>query len=256
MTGKRLEGKVAIVTGGASGFGAATASLFVSEGARVLIADLNETLGAQVAATNPDRIVYQKANIAKREGWQQLLQTIDQKFSGKLDIVVNNAGTSYANKPTLDVTEEEFDLTMDVNVKSIFWSVKECVPFMKTCGTAKGGAIINVASIGAMRPRPGLVWYAASKGTVANATKGLAAEYAPIGLRVNSVCPLLAATGLWEKFTGQPDTEENRKKFIGDVPMGRLTDPKDVANAICFLASDEAAFIVGQNLVIDGGKTI
>ncbi|KEF59446.1 uncharacterized protein A1O9_04290 [Exophiala aquamarina CBS 119918] len=254
MAGTRLAGKVAIVTGGSSGFGAATAQLFASEGAFVLIADLNEAGGVQLAASNPEKIVFQKANIATQETWQQLVQTAEEKF-GRLDIVVNNAGTSYANKPTLQVTEAEFDLTMDVNVKSIFWSVKVCVPAMLKNGK-KSGAFVNVASIGATRPRPGLVWYAASKGTVANATKGLAAEFAPMGIRVNSVCPLMAATGLWEKFTGMPDTPENREKFTKDVPMGRLTEPIDVAKAILFLASDDAAFIVGENLLVDGGKTI
>lgn len=130
-----------------------------------MIADLNEEGGAKLASSNPENIVFQKANIATQEAWQQLVQTAEQKF-GRLDIVVNNAGTSYANKPTLDVTEAEFDLTMDVNVKSIFWSVKVCVPAMLKFGS--GGAFVNVASIGATRPRPGLVWYAASKGCVAN----------------------------------------------------------------------------------------
>lgn len=191
MTG-RLAGKVAIVTGkhssslftahlsshscvvftigGASGFGEATAQLFASEGARVVIADLNETGGAKVAATNPDKFVFHKANVATQEAWQQLVQVAEEKF-GQIDIVVNNAGTSYANKPTLDVSEAEFDMTMDVNVKSIFWSVKVCVPAMLKAG--RGGNFVNVASIGATRPRPGLVWYAASKGTVANVSTTL-----------------------------------------------------------------------------------
>jgi NAD(P)-dependent dehydrogenase (short-subunit alcohol dehydrogenase family) len=153
------------LTGGASGFGAATAQLFASEGAKVLIADLNESDGTRIAATNPKQMIFQKANVATQQSWRELVQTVEQQF-GKLDIVVNNAGTSYANKPTLEVTEEEFDLTNDVNVKSIFWSVKACVPAMQRSG--KGGCFVNVASIGAMRPRPGLVWYAASKASVAN----------------------------------------------------------------------------------------
>lgn len=161
----RLAGKVAIVTGGASGFGLATTILFAAEGARVVVADLNEQGGKKVAARDPENIVFQKANVATQQSWQDLVQTAESTF-GHVDIVVNNAGTSYANKPTLDVTEEEYDMTMDVNCKSIFWSVKEVVPAM--IKTGRGGAFVNVASIGATRPRPGLVWYAASKGTVAN----------------------------------------------------------------------------------------
>lgn len=160
------------ISGGASGFGAATAQLFAAEGASVVIADLNDTDGQKIAAANPENIVYQNANIAKQEGWAKLLETVRQRF-GRLDIVVNNAGTSYANKPTLEVTEEEFDVTMTVNVKSIFWSIKECVPVMLESGP--GGCFVNVASIGATRPRPGLVWYAVSKGAVANVSASLIA---------------------------------------------------------------------------------
>lgn len=156
-------------TGGGSGFGAATALLFASEGARVLIADLNEEAAKKVAvsaSSNNGSIVYQKANVTSRQSWVELVERIEKDFGGQLDIVVNNAGTSYPHKPTLEVTEEEYDLTMNVNCKSIFWSVNICVPAMLKAG--RGGAFVNTASIGAMRPRPGLVWYAASKGTVAN----------------------------------------------------------------------------------------
>ena len=153
------------ILGGASGFGAATARLFAAEGAQVVIADLNEKDGERIAATDSDRIIFQKANVTSQEAWQRLVQAAEQKF-GHLDIVVNNAGTSYANKPTLEVTEQDFDSTMEVNVKSIFWSAKVCIPAMLKSG--KGGAFVNVASIGATRPRPGLVWYAASKASVAN----------------------------------------------------------------------------------------
>ncbi|KAJ9646012.1 hypothetical protein H2204_000674 [Knufia peltigerae] len=244
--------------GGGSGFGAATVLLFASEGARVLIADMNEEAAKKVAASansaNNGSVVYQKANVASRQSWVELVERIEKDFGGQLDILVNNAGTSYPYKPTLEVTEEEYDMTMNVNCKSIFWSINVCVPAMLKAG--RGGSIVNTASIGAMRPRPGLVWYAASKGTVANATKGLAAEFAPMGIRVNSVSPLIAATGLWEKFSGVPDTPENRAKFTSGVPMGRLVEPEEVANAILFLASDESAFIVGEDIKVDGGKTI
>jgi len=157
-------------------------------------------------------------------------------------------------QPTLQVTEDDFDRCFNVNVKSIFFSIGAFVP--KLLEEKRPGVIINIASIGATRPRPGLVWYNASKGAVWNATKGLAAEYGPYGIRVNSICPLLGGTGLFETFTGVPDTEENRKQFLGNVPMGRLCEARDVADACLFLASDEARFITGTCLEVDGGRGI
>jgi NAD(P)-dependent dehydrogenase (short-subunit alcohol dehydrogenase family) len=157
-------------SGGGSGFGAATTLLFASEGARVLIADLNEEGAKKVAAKASENgsVVYQKANVTARQSWVELIERIKNDFGGQLDIVVNNAGTSYPYKPTLSVTEEDYDTTMAVNCKSIFWSVNVCVPHMLKGG--RGGAFVNTASIGGSRPRPGLVWYAASKGTVVNVT--------------------------------------------------------------------------------------
>ncbi|KAL2414853.1 4-formylbenzenesulfonate dehydrogenase TsaC1/TsaC2 [Exophiala dermatitidis] len=251
----RLAGKVAIVTGAASGFGLAVTQKFVSEGAKVVASDINAA-GLEKAfssssnyATNVATI---SANVTSAEDWQKMVDLAVSKFGG-LDTVVNNAGTSYKNKPTLEVTEAEFDKVMAVNVKSIFLSVPAVVPALKNRG---GGSIINVASIGAMRPRPGLVWYNASKAAVANATKGLAAEFGKEQIRVNALCPLLSGTGLFEMFVGVPYTEENMKKFLFNVPLGRLTDPADVANICSFLASDEGKFITGINLEVDGGRSV
>jgi len=140
-----------------------------------------------------------------------------------------------------------------VNVKSVFFSIPAAAPALEERG---GGAIINIASIGATRPRPGLVWYNASKGAVANATKGLAAEYGPKQIRVNSLLPLLSGTGLFETFVGVPFTPENVKNFLGNVPLGRLTDPTDVAKAALFLASDDGKFITGVNMEVDGGRGV
>ena len=176
------------------------------------------------------------------------------------------------------MTEDEFDKVFAVNVKSIYLSVGAAIPAMKKRG---GGSIVNIASIGAMRPRPGLVWYNASKGAVANvscsyispstsgspilvdyadryikATKGLAAEFGKEQIRVNALCPLLSGTGLFEMFVGVPYTEENMKKFLFNVPLGRLTDPSDVANMACFLSSDEGKFVTGTNMEIDGGRAV
>lgn len=251
----RLAGKVAIVTGAASGFGLATTRKFLLEGARVVAADLNSS--ALTTHFPPDgqssgHVNTVTANVTSAADWATLVSTAEDKFGG-LDIVVNNAGTSYKNKPTLDVTEEEFDRVFAVNVKSIYLSVPACVPALKKRG---GGAIINIASIGVMRPRPGLVWYNASKGAVANATKGLAAEFGKDNIRVNALCPLLSGTGLFEQFVGVPFNDENMKKFLFNVPLGRLTDPNDIANMCAYLGSDEAAFVTGVNLEVDGGRSV
>ncbi|OAP62026.1 hypothetical protein AYL99_04229 [Fonsecaea erecta] len=248
----RLAGKVAIVTGGASGFGEATAKRFAEVGAKVVISDINRAGGERVAATSPS-IKFFPADVTKLEDWQGLLDFTLKEF-GKVSILVNNAGTTYRNKPTLEVTEQEFDRVVGVNLKSIFQATRVIVPYMIEKG--EGGSIINVASIGALRPRPGLVWYNASKGAVFNATKGLAAEFAPHQVRVNGICPLLSGTGLFSSFVGVEDTPENRAKFIANVPMGRLTDVFDVANAALYFASDESSFVTGTNLEVDGGRAI
>ncbi|KAJ9617723.1 uncharacterized protein PV06_10246 [Exophiala oligosperma] len=251
----RLAGKVAIVTGAASGFGLACTKKFVEEGAKVVAADMN---GDGLQKVYPANSQYDQhvqtvtANVTVQADWDKMVKTAVEKFGG-LDVLVNNAGTSYKNKPTLEVTEQEYDRVMAVNVKSIFLSVAAAVPALKGRG---GGAIINVASIGAMRPRPGLVWYNASKAAVANATKGLAAEFGKDQIRVNALCPLLSGTGLFEQFVGVPYNEENMKKFLFNVPLGRLTDPSDVANICAFLASDEGKFITGVNLEVDGGRAV
>jgi len=249
----RLAGKVAIVTGAASGFGLATTLRFVAEGAKVVAADMaEEKLNKEFAEQKETHVIPVVANVTSLADWKKLVDTAVEKFGG-LDILVNNAGTSYRNKPTLDVTEDEFDRVMNVNVKSIYHSVNVAVPALKQRG---GGAIINIASIGAMRPRPGLVWYNASKGAVANATKGLAAEFGKDQIRVNALCPLLSGTGLFSTFVGVEHTPENVKNFLGNVPLGRLTDPNDVANLCLYLGSDEGKFITGVNLEVDGGRAV
>ncbi|KIW53636.1 hypothetical protein PV05_09188 [Exophiala xenobiotica] len=251
----RLAGKVAIVTGAASGFGLACTKKFVEEGAKVVAADMNAEGLQKAFSSNSqyDQHVHTlTANVTVQGDWEKMVDAAVSKFGG-LDILVNNAGTSYKNKPTLEVTEAEFDKVMSVNVKSIFLSVPAAIPAMKQRG---GGSIINIASIGAMRPRPGLVWYNASKAAVANATKGLAAEFGKDQIRVNALCPLLSGTGLFEQFVGVPYNEENMKKFLFNVPLGRLTDPGDVANMCAFLGSDEGKFITGVNLEVDGGRAV
>ncbi|KAJ5406333.1 hypothetical protein N7501_009215 [Penicillium viridicatum] len=251
--GSRLQGKVAIVTGGGNGFGAAIARRFGEEGAKVIVTDINVDGGENVAAQNPSNLIFQRQDVTQEADWNTVLDLAFSKF-GRVDVLVNNAGTSYRNKPTAEVTEEEWERVFKVNVKSIYLATNALMPRLIEQG--QGGSVINISSTGASRPRPGLVWYNATKGAVTNATKGLAAEYGPHNIRFNTVAPLLSGTGLFSMFTGMEDTPENREKFIGNVPLGRLTEVDDIANMCLYLASDEARFINGTEMVVDGGKCV
>jgi 3-oxoacyl-[acyl-carrier protein] reductase len=246
----RLRGKKAIVTGGASGFGAEIARVFAREGASVLIVDRNQAGAAAVAAEVGGLALY--CDVTSRS---DIVATVDfaiEKF-GRIDLMINNAGWCYSNKPMLDVSEEEFDRVYAVNVKSIFHVASAVVPHMRA---RKGGVIINIGSTGGIRPRPGLTWYNGSKAAVNMLSRSMAVELAPDGIRVNCVAPVIGVTGLLESFMGMPDTAENRAKFIATIPLGRLTDPADVAGACLYLASDEASFLTGVVLEVDGGRTI
>ncbi|KAI0419878.1 3-oxoacyl-reductase [Xylaria grammica] len=247
----RLQGKAAIVTGGASGFGKGIAAKFVQEGAQVLIADLSDEAGRGVASELG--CAFAVGDVAKRGDWERLLKEAVDKF-GKLDIVVNNAGTTYLNKATEEVTEEEFDRVMNVNVKSVYLSTNVIVPYF--IENKISGSFIQIASTGGVRPRPRLTWYNASKGAVITATKAMAVEYGPQQIRFNSVSPVVGSTGMTHLFIGMPNTPENRKAFESTVPLGRGSTPADVANACCYLASEEAAFITGVNLEVDGGRCV
>ncbi len=248
----RLKDKVAIVTGAASGFGAAIARTYVAHGAKVAIADINEA-GAQVLAKELGaNAIAVRCDVTKRADVEALVAATVKAF-GTLDIVVNNAGTTHKNQPLLEVDEATFDRVYAVNVKSIYYMTFATVPILRA---KKSGVILNVGSVAGIRPRPGLTWYNSSKGAVNIMSKSLAAELGPDNIRVNAICPVMGATGLLEAFMGMPDTPENRKKFIATVPMGRLSEPEDVANAALFLASDEAAFISGVEFPVDGARTV
>ena len=248
----RLQNKVAIVTGAASGFGAEIARYYAREGAKVVIADLNEAGAQKVAAEIGTSAVAVKCDVSKRTDIDLAVSTAVKKF-GSVDIVVNNAGYTHKNQPFLDVDEATYDRCFDVNVKAIYHMINAVVPMMRA---KKSGCIINVGSTAGIRPRPGLTWYNASKGAANLLSKSLAVELAGDNIRVNVICPVMGDTGMLGDFMGIPDTPENRAKFIATIPMGRLSVPRDIANAAVFLASEEASFLTGLELPVDGGRTI
>ncbi|VVE27909.1 3-ketoacyl-ACP reductase [Pandoraea capi] len=251
----RLQEKVAIVTGAGSGFGEGIARTFAREGAAVIVNDLNREAGERVAREIADaggRAAFVYGDVSLEGDHVTLLDEAVTRF-GRLDIVVNNAGTTHRNKPLLEVTEAEFDRVYAVNVKSIFWSARAVIPYFQQRG---GGVMINIASTAGVRPRPGLVWYNGSKGAVITASKAMAAEFGPQNIRVNCVNPVIGDTGLTAEFMGVPNTPENRAKFLAGIPLGRFSTPQDIANACLYLASDDAAFITGVCLEVDGGRCI
>ena len=250
----RLASKVALVTGAASGFGAGIARRFAEEGAKVVLVDLNlagATAVAEEIAAAGGTACAVEANVARRTDIAAAIAEAQQRY-GRLDILVNNAGWSHVNKPMLEVTEEEFDRAFDVNVKAIYLAALEAVPLFREQG---GGCIINTSSTAGLRPRPGLTWYNASKGAVNIATRSMAVELAPDRIRVNALCPVIGETGLTATFMGS-DTPELREKFIATIPLGRMSQPRDIANAALYLASDEAEFITGVLLEVDGGRCV
>ena len=248
----QLQGKIALITGAAGGFGEGIARLFVAQGARVMIADLDGAKASQVAADLGPSARAVACDVSKSADVQAAVQACVDAF-GIPDIVVNNAGTTHRSQPMLDVDEATFDRVFDVNVKSIFHMTRAVLPLMRQ---RKQGSIINVGSTAGIRPRPGLTWYNASKGAVNVMSKSMAAELGPDNIRVNAICPVMGATGLIEQFLGTADTPESRAKVVAGIPLGRLSTPDDVAQAALYLASDASCFITGVELPVDGGRTI
>lgn len=244
----RLNHKVAVVTGGSSGFGAGICRRFASEGAKVVVADLLES-GQAIAQEIGG--VFVAADVTKDEDSRRMVQTAVDRF-GRVDIVVNNAGLPQPPAPVEQTTEAQFDRLMDVNAKAIFLAAKHVVPAMRRQG---GGVILNTVSVAAIRPRPNLTAYNASKGAALVMSKSLAIELAPDRIRVNAICPGPGDTPMLAVFVGG-DSEADRAPFLSSIPLGRLCSPEDVANAMVFLASDEASFITGVVLEVDGGRCI
>lgn len=250
----RLHDKVAVVTGAGRGFGEGIASLFAAEGAAVLVVDVDRASAGRVAdliTQQGGRALAVSCDVSRDEDTARMIGTAVDRF-GRLDVLVNNAGVTHVNQPCTEVTEIDYDRVMNVNVKALYWAAKHVVPVMRR---QAGGVILNTASTAGIRPRPGLVWYNTSKGACIAATKALAIELAPDRIRVNCICPVAGETPLLPAFMGG-DTPELRERFRSSVPLGRLSTALDVARAALFLASDEAAFLTGVALEVDGGRCI
>ncbi len=247
----RLDGKTAVVTGGASGFGAGIVEKFLQEGARVLIADINGEAAAEMAGQSGPNAVAHTVDVADGTSVQAMADAALSAF-GHVDILVNNAGITHLPTPLEDVSENDFDRVYNVNMKSVYLTARALVPHMKE---RAAGAILNVASTAGLSPRPNLNWYNASKGWMITATKTMAVELAPAGVRVNAICPVAGETPLLKSFMGE-DTPEIRAKFLSTIPIGRFSTPQDMGNAACFLCSDEAGMITGTAMEVDGGRCI
>jgi 3-oxoacyl-[acyl-carrier protein] reductase len=247
----RLQGKRAIVTGAGSGFGEGIATKFAAEGAYVIVADRDVAAARRVAAALGDAAFAVTADVTRAADVKAMVEAAFEHFGG-LDILVNNAGMGHVPQPLEDLAEEDFDRILAVNVKAIYLAAKEVVPRFKA---QRRGVILNIASTAGVSPRPRLTWYNASKGWVITATRSMAVELAPFGIRVCALNPVAGETPMLKTFMGE-DTPEIRAKFLATIPIGRFSTPEDLGNAACFLCSDEASMITGVGLEVDGGRCI
>ncbi|MCR5864412.1 SDR family oxidoreductase [Aquincola sp. J276] len=252
----RVQGKSIIVTGSGGGIGEGIARRLAAEGGRVVVNDVNEAAGRRVCeaiVAEGGSATFVKADVTKTAEMQALVAAAVQAF-GRLDVMVNNAGWTHRNRPMLEVSEEDFDRLYAINVKSIYLSALHAVPVMRGQG---GGSIINIASTAGVRPRPGLTWYNGSKGAVITTSKSMAAELGPDNIRVNCINPVFNPdTALSAEFAGGPVDEARRARFLATIPLGRFSTALDVANAALYLASDEASFISGVCIEVDGARCV
>ncbi len=248
----QLTDKIAIVTGAGSGFGEGIARAYVAAGAKVILTDINSASVANIANELGERAHPYTCDVADSAAVQAL---VDETVAtlGVPDIVVNNAGITHDNGPMTAVDEATYERLFAVNVKSIYNMTLAVVPLMQQ---RRSGVILNIGSTAGIRPRPGLVWYNATKAAVNNISKTMAVELGPDNIRVNAICPVIGETGLTSQFMGVPDTPANRAKFIATIPLGRFSTPRDIANAALFLASDAADFLTGMEFPVDGGRTV
>ena len=247
----RLEGKIALVTGAASGFGEGIAKKFVAEGAKVVLADRDGEGAARAADRLGAAALGVRADVTVSADVEAMFAAAQERFGG-LDILVNNAGMGHVPQPLEDLAEVDFDRILAVNVKAIYLAARVVVPRFKA---NKRGVILNIASTAGVSPRPRLAWYNASKGWVITATRAMAVELAPFGIRVVALNPVAGETPMLKTFMGE-DTPEIRAKFLATIPIGRFSTPEDLGNAACFLCSDEASMITGVAMEVDGGRCI
>lgn len=252
----RVQDKSIIITGAGQGIGKGIALRLAAEGANVIVNDINAALGESVVkeiVTAGGVASFFAADVTNSEQVKALVNAAVQRY-GRLDVVVNNAGWTHRNRPALEVTEDEFDKVYAINVKSVYLATVHATPVFRAQG---GGSFINIASTAGVRPRPGLTWYNGSKGAVITTSKSLAAELGPDNIRVNCINPVFnPETGLSAEFAGGPLTDERMAKFRATIPLGRFSTALDVANAALYLASDEAAFISGVCIEVDGGRCV
>ena len=250
----RLQNKIALITGGASGFGEAIAKQYAAEGAAVMVTDL-DPVGARRVATEINssggRAESHQADVTKTADVEAMTEATIKAFGG-LDILVNNAGVPQRIGRFETVLEDAIDRIFDVNVKSWLKTTRAALPHLEARG---GGSIVNTASIAGLRPRPGAAWYNASKAAACSLTISMASELGEKNIRVNALCPVASETPLFEEVVGGQITDEDRQRFISGIPLGRLATPADVAGAAVYLASDDAQFLTGVLLPIDGGRT-
>lgn len=247
------DGKVVLVTGGGGGFGEGIARHLAGLGAQVVVADLREDAARAVAdSIGAERALAVAADVADDASVAAMAAAAVARF-GRVDVLVNNAGITHRNQPLLDVDEATFDRVYAVNVKSLYLTARHVVPLMRR---QRRGVIVNIASTAGPRPRPGLVWYSGTKGAAITITKGMALELAPDGIRVVAVNPVMGETGLIGQFLPGPDTPEVRAKILSTIPLGRFSRPLDVARAVAYLAGDEADFITGVCMEVDGGRCL
>ena len=247
----RLENKTAVVTGAASGLGKAIVEKFLEEGSKVIIVDINKDAGRELSENLGSKTLALSADVGDAKSVENLQKSILASFD-KVDVVVNNAGVTHLPTPLDEVTEEDFDRVFRVNCKSVYLMAKAFVPNMKNQGS---GCILNIASTAGVSPRPNLNWYNSSKGWMNTATRTMAVELAPFGVRVNAVNPVASETPLLASFMGE-DTPEMRQKFLSTIPLGRFAQPRDIANAACYLSSEEASMVTGVCMQVDGGRCI
>jgi 3-oxoacyl-[acyl-carrier protein] reductase len=253
----RMKNKVALVTGGGSGFGEGIVRKFVAEGAMVLVVDMNGEAAERVATGLHGKAHAFCADVSQAAGVRAMFEAAERHL-GALDVVVNNAGVGHLPQPLETLPEAEFDRLVAVNMKSIYYAMQEAVPrFKARAPNAKGirGVVLNMASTAGVSPRPRLAWYNASKGFVITATRACAVELAPFGIRVNALNPVAGDTPMLKTFMGE-DTPEMRAKFLSTIPLGRFSTPEDLGNAACYLCSDEASMITGVCMEVDGGRCI